>query len=165
MRNFILLSSAFIIALFIAGCNAVPSSQMEGPSYGERVSTDDIRYSGIRMNAVAIIDRNLQKHFIKRDFQDQLHKRTVGKIAIEASGSKYNETGTMKVWATIRNRANHDIQVECRASFFDEDKMHVEGPSGWNRVVINANSIESCKENSLSFDNIKYYYIEIREGR
>jgi len=165
MKSKFLLGVTFTIAMLFTGCTIVPSSQMEGPSYGEKISESDIRYSGIRMNAVAIIDKQLQRHYIERDINGNTHQKTIGKIAVEASGSKYNQTGTMKVWATFRNRTNHTIQIECRVSFFDEDKMHVEGPSGWQRVIINPNSLESCMENSLSFNNIRYYYMEVREGR
>jgi len=161
----LMLGLSFIGVLFFAGCTTVPASKMEGASYGEKVSENDIRYSGFRLNTVAIIDKNLQRNYIERDMLGDTHKKTIGKIAVEASGSKYNETGTMKTWATFRNRTDHPIEVECRVSFFDENKMHVEGPSAWQRIFINPNSIESCIENSLSFSGIRYYYIEVREGR
>lgn len=160
-----LLGITLLGSLIFTGCTSVPTSRIEGPAFGEKVSQDDIRYSGFRLNTVAIIDRSLQRHYIERNFLGDTTRTTIGKLAVEAMGSKYNETGTMKAWTTIRNRTNHNLQIECRVSFYDEDKMHVEGPSAWQRIMLNPNSIESCIENSLSFRGIKYYYIEVREGR
>jgi hypothetical protein len=158
-------SLLLIVSFLFSACSKVVApTVMEGPSYGNAVSEKDIRYSGIRMNSVAIIDKNLQRTIVSRDMSGVVKKKTFTKLAVEASGSKYNETGTLKTWATFRNRTDHRIQLLCRVSFFDEYKMRTEGPSKWERIIIEPNSIESFKANSLKFSEIKYYYIEVKEG-
>lgn len=152
------------IGLFLfSGC--LERITQEGATTGEAVMHKSGQSVGMVMNSVAILDKSLQKVEIYEErFNGLLHHTSVGKIAVESSGAKRNETGTLKVWTVLRNRTDHNLQVEARVQFFDQEKVPVEGPSSWQRIVLPANSISTYKENSLGTSELKFYYIEVREG-
>ena len=87
------------------------------------------------------------------------------KLSIEETDSKRTETGTLEIWAVLKNKTTEPISVECRTQFFDRNKKIIENPSEWTRIFLNPRSIESYKVFSTKTDEIRYYYIEIREGR
>ena len=89
----------------------------------------------------------------------------VHRFRLEDQGSRRTATGTLQVWATLRNRTNFRLQVEVRVQFFDADKGPLEGPTAWQRVMLPANTITSWQENSIGTTQVAYYFGEIREGR
>ena len=160
MISYLFLAGSLV---FFSGC--LVSKSQEGATTGERVKHKSGQSLGPKMNTVAILDKSLQRWIMFEETADgSIHHATVGKIAVESSGAKRNETGTLKVWAVLRNRTDYDLQIEARVQFFDEYKVPVEGPSSWQRMVLPANSVSAYKENSLGMNELKYYYIEVREG-
>ena len=130
----------------------------EGPGPGVRVRSGLAPYANVRMNTVAVIDKSLQ------DWQGSPGRKR-GKIAVEDTNSKRTETGTVQAWALLRNRTDFPLQIEGRVQFFDEEQAPLEGPSAWQRLHLPANSTATYRENSTNTDHVKFYYIEIREGR
>ncbi|MDA7817193.1 hypothetical protein N9A28_03265 [Sulfurimonas sp.] len=153
------------MSLFLfSGC--LVAKTQEGATSGEKVTHKSGQSVGMVMNSVAVLDKSLQKWQVFEETADgSIHHVTVGKIAVESSGAKRNETGTLKVWAVLRNRTDFPLQVQARVQFFDEYKVPVEGPSSWQRIILSPNSISAYKENSMGMNDLKYYYIEVREGR
>ena len=111
----------------------------------------------IHLNQVVILDRALQD-------TPGANKRA-GKITVERQGGTRLTTGAMEVYATFRNRTDFPLQLECRTQFFGSQQEPVEGPSAWQRVMLPPLGITTFKGASLAFNNIEYYYIEVREGR
>jgi len=165
LKKIILATSLACFAVLFAGCSMAQKTQ-EGATVGEKTFHVTGQEVGMKMNSVAILDKSLQKWTVYENTADgTIHHGTVGKIAVESSGAKRNETGTVKTWAVLRNRTDFPMQVEARAQFFDEMQVPVEAPSSWQRIVLPPNAIGAFKENSLGIRDIKYYYIEVREAR
>lgn len=159
--SYVLLSMSLFV---FSGC--LVSKTQEGATTGERVTHKSGEAVGMVMNSVAVLDKSLQKWKIYEETLDgSIHHASVGKVAVESNGAKRTETGTLKVWAVLRNRTDYNLQVQARVQFFDEYKVPVEGPSAWQRIILPANSVSAYKENSLGMNELKYYYIEVREGR
>jgi len=110
------------------------------------------------MNTVNILDKSLQ-HWAGEP------EEKGGKIAVESTNARRNPTGTLEVWAVIRNRTDGQLQIEGRTQFFDRQQAPVEGPTAWQRVILPPNGVATYKEFSTMVDEPAYYYIEIREGR
>ncbi|MGR9051772.1 MAG: hypothetical protein ACU84J_03920 [Gammaproteobacteria bacterium] len=140
----------------------------EGATPGLRVRDYHQPHASIRLNSVNIIDPNLQSRANKvlgmeiQAFSDKADY--IGKIAVENHGGKRTGTGTLEIYVVLRNRTQYPLQVECRALFFDEHEVPVEGPTVWQRVYLDQNGLSSCTMQSTLL-NTSYYYVELREGR
>lgn len=162
----ILATAAGLVLAFVftlSGCTT--HDIKEGPAPGVRV--EGAEFARLRMNSVAILDRDLQNWYV---YEMPIGKKLVehgkaGKIAVERTDSRRTATGTLETYALLRNRTNHDLQIEGRVQFFDQSEAPVEGPTTWQRLMLPANSVATYKEFSTLVDGINYYYIEIREGR
>ncbi len=150
------------LLVLLSACAGKP--MLEGPSSVGKIS-DDASYQGARMDSVAILDRSLHGEDAGQTWYGSYQRNPIGKIAIESSGKTFSPTGTMLVWVTIRNRTNHQQQIECRSSFYDNNQMQIEEPSAWQRVILPQNGVSSCKVSSKNFQGVGHYYIEIREGK
>lgn len=134
-------------ALALAGCETY-----EGARPGIRIDDERAPDARLNLDTVVILDKALQDH-------------RAGKIAIENSGARRTATGTLEVFAVIRNRTDHRQQIEARAQFFDDLKAPVEGPTAWQRVHLDPQAIGAYREMSTGIQGISHYYIEIREAR
>ena len=160
---------AWLILFMILGLPACERTIVrEGATPGLHVRDARMPHARIRLNTVNIIDPDLQA----RDNQvfgieiAAFSKKAdyIGRIAVENHGGSRSPTGTLDIHVVLRNRTQFPMQVECRALFFDEQEIPVEGPTNWQRVYIDQNGIGSCKMLSTLL-NTSYYYVEIREGR
>lgn len=140
----------FGAVMSIAGCTTVDVN--EGARPGIRVDDDRAPDARLNLDTVVILDKSLQD-------------RKAGKIAIESSGARRTATGTLEVYAVIRNRTDHPLQIEARTQFFDDLKVPAEGPTSWQRVYLDPQSVGAYRELSGRVDGIAHYYVEIREGR
>ena len=156
-------SLVLMAGLAVIAFTACRNIYSEGAAPGVRVRSDDAPYARIQMNTVAIVDDSLQT--VERKIFTGRKPVVTGKIAVEASNARRTPTGTLEVWATLRNRTDYDLQVEGRATFFDAQEVPVEGPTAWQRVYLSASSVGAYKEMSTRISDVAYYYIEIREGR
>jgi hypothetical protein len=152
------------VLVLASGCHT--TSVVEGPAPGVRVENPPEGVAGVRMNTVAILDDSLQNwYYYENTLTGVREHGKVGKIAVESTNSRRTPTGTLEAWARLRNRTDHDLQLECRIQFFDQQKGPLEGPTPWKRLYLPANSVSTYKESSYHVQGIGYYYIEIREGR
>jgi hypothetical protein len=135
------------VALALGACTV-----NEGPRPGMRVDDARAPHATVQYDRVVILDQSLQS-------------ARGGKLAIESQGARRTATGTLEVYAVIRNRTDYPLQVEGRVQFFDPDKVPVEGPSAWQRVYLSPNSVQTFRETSTRVHDIAHYYVEIREGR
>ncbi|MEN8190702.1 MAG: hypothetical protein ABFS19_12725 [Thermodesulfobacteriota bacterium] len=134
----------------------------EGPAPGMKAERF---YAGIRMNSVAILDRSLQKWYVvQQNGRNVAEHGKVGKIAVEKTGVSRTATNTLQVYTVLRNRTNYPLQVQARVQFFDQSEVPIEGPSSWQRLMLDPQSVVAYKEFSTRTD-CHFYYIEIREGR
>jgi hypothetical protein len=168
MKQFLVLLLVVIVVITVGCAHVVDVS--EGPAPGVR--NPIVR---VRMNSVVIVDKALQRWetrtvtvnpswlSIFRDGGGENEKYS--KIAVERTNARRSPTGTVEVWATFRNRTDHDLTIECRAQFFDRQEAPVEGPTAWQRVRLPQQSVGSYKEFSTNVMDVGYYYIEVREAR
>lgn len=120
----------------------------EGTKPGLRVEAPRFPETRVRLNNVGIVDDALRY-----------------KIAVEGTNSRRAATDTLEVWAELRNRTDHPLQVECRVRWYDSAQAPIEQPTAWQRVYLEPNSFETFREFSTDVYNVAYYYVEIREGR
>lgn len=137
-------------ALALTGCKSVNVN--EGAMPGARVDDDRAPDARLNLDTVVILDKALQD-------------RRAGKIAIENSGARRTATGTLEVYAVIRNRTDHPQQIEARTQFFDDVKAPIEGPTMWQRVYLDPQAVAAYREMSTRVQGISHYYVEIREAR
>lgn len=138
-------------ALLLSGCN----QQMirEGAAPGVRVDDASAPYARPQMNTVVILDPALQQI------------NGPGKIAVESTGARRTPTGTLEVWALLRNRTDYPLQVEGRTNFFDADQAPTDLPTAWKRIYLPPRSIAKYSGASVGVQGITYYMVELREGR
>lgn len=145
-----------LVALALFGCNQQNQKidiVHEGAAPAIRVDDAAAPYAKLRMNSVVILDPQLQQI------------EGPGKIAVENTGSTRTETGTLEVWATLRNRTNYPLQIEGRTNFFTENEAPIDTPTAWSRVFLPELGTGVYKAKSTLIHGIKYYMIELREGR
>ena len=152
--------STFVLvcAAAFAGLTGCQEPSREGAMVAQKIDSQMAPNATIHLNQVVILDRELQ------DVPGTLSKRA-GKITVERQGGVRLPTGAMEVYVTIRNRTDFEQQLELRTQFFGSQQEPVEGPSSWQRISLPPLGISTYKSQSLAFNNIEYYYIEVREGR
>lgn len=138
-------------ALLLSGAACQEKRYYEGAQQGVRIDDSRAPDATMRMDTVMVIDRNLQTEKQSR-------------IAIERYGATSTPTGTMKVFVSIRNRTTYPQQLEARVQFFDSNQIPVEGPSAWERIYMDPQSIGSYVVNSARAD-VAHYIVEIQEAR
>ena len=149
---------ALVCAAAFAGLTGCQDASREGAMVAQKIDNQMAPNATIHLNQVVILDRELQ------DVPGALSKRA-GKITVERQGGVRLPTGAMEVYATVRNRTNFEQQLEFRTQFFGSQQEPVEGPSAWQRISLPPLGVSTFKGASLAFNNIEYYYIEVREGR
>jgi hypothetical protein len=113
-----------------------------------------------QVNQVVFIDHDLNRVEISSMFGN----RKIVKVTTERQGSKKSPTGTLRAWAVLKNRTDHDLQVEGRIIFLDNTLLPLDDTTAWKRMYIPANGIGTYRDSSMSFD-ASHYIIELREGR
>lgn len=122
------------------------------------------RTSNTEMNTFTFIDHNLNRTDVSKTFGKVTNIKHTVKVTIESSGIKNTATGTIEVWAMLRNRTDYDLQIEGMASFYDSGKTPLDDRSSWKRIMIPANGTALYKESSLTPDAV-HFLVELREGR
>ncbi len=146
-----------ISSIFFSGCSATH----EGPTYGEKVDDADLDVSAYKLNSVAVLDKDLLEWGY---FNISKSHTSESKISVENLGIRSLETRNVEVFATIRNRTDHPLQVKIRSQFYDDNKIPTEKPSIWKRVFLAKNSSMTYKEKSVTIDDVTNFLIEIKEG-
>lgn len=87
------------------------------------------------------------------------------KVMVESTNARRSPTGTVEVWARLLNCTDFPLQVEGRTHFLDEGRAPAEDVSAWNRVHLPPRSYAVYRESSTSVQAVRYYYVEVREGK
>ena len=136
-------------------------STIEGPEHGVKVAVSNIdgkSHVVERYDNIAILNHSLQK--TKTGMFSG--GRSSNKLSIERAGSSLTGTDTLEVWIMIRNRTNYNQQIEVRTSFFDSMGRPMDDVSGWSRMYLSPNSLNTYRTTSVK--QVSDYYVEIREG-
>lgn len=142
--------------LMLSGCGSTSSSGYSDTHPVQRTQP-------LQMNSFSFIDHGLNRTYITKSLFGEKSNTTV-KVTIESSGVRNTPTGTIEVWAMLRNRTDHDLQIEGMTSFFDNGQAPLDDRSAWKRVYIPANGTALYKESSLS-NLAQHFMVELREGR
>jgi len=90
-----------------------------------------------------------------------IHRKvTVDRITKDSDAANH-----LIVKATLINHTDYNQEIEGRISFFNQFKTLVEGPTVWRRLYFNPRSIEELAIASTATEEIKYFYLELREGK
>jgi uncharacterized protein YcfL len=84
-------------------------------------------------------------------------------ITISAASARRLSTGTMQVNIHFKNNTERPMAIQCRSTFFDEQKIPIEGPTAWQRVFLSAKSLGKYTENSTRTE-AAYFHVEVRGG-
>lgn len=87
------------------------------------------------------------------------------KIMVQSASARRTPTGTIEVWTRVVNCTDFPLQIEGRTHFLDEGQAPVEEVSAWGRVFLSPRSYGVYKESSTDIARVRFYYVEIREGR
>jgi hypothetical protein len=87
------------------------------------------------------------------------------KVWVEAANARRTPTGTVEVWARFVNCTDFPLQIEGRTHFLDEGRAPAEAVSAWNRVFLAPRSFAVYQESSTNISAVRFYYVEVREGR
>ena len=134
----------------LAGCST------EGPTTGGHISSPLAPNATVKYDTVAINDAALQRF-------NGLWSN--GSLAVENQGCQRTEVGTVRAFATFRNRTERPIEITCRTTFYDQYFVEVESPSSERRVFIGPNGLEGYEELSLSASRVAHYRIEVGVGK
>ena len=90
--------------------------------------------------------------------------RKLGKsIEVADLKSTTTETGTRKVWTTIRNKTKVPVALEARAVFRGDQGQPIEPEPGWRQVFVQPNTSIAFDGLSMSRD-AQQAFLEIRAG-
>jgi hypothetical protein len=87
------------------------------------------------------------------------------KVWVEATNARRTPTGTVEVWARFVNCTDFPLQIEGRTHFLDEGRGPAEPVSAWHRVFLPPRAFAVYQEASTSVQAVRFYYVEVREGR
>ncbi len=135
-----------VISGLIWGCQSPTAPPERAFGTGEEIHTD----------GPVVLDQQLQSQ--------SFFGNTV-KIVLEDHGHKHTATGTHEVWVRLRNVTDFDQYVQGRVHFLSGGGEEVEAPSLWQQIFLPAKSIETYRAMSRGRDEVKRFYVELREGR
>lgn len=87
------------------------------------------------------------------------------KIWVESTNARRTPTGTVEVWARLVNCTDFPLQIEGRTHFLDEARAPAEEASAWSRVFLPPRTHGVYREASTGVGAVRFYYVEVREGR
>lgn len=155
MNSLVKLLWPVCIVVILGGCQSAPTKYSDHHPI-QRTSDNEL-------NSIIFVDHNLNRTDITKTLLGKKAITTL-KINTDRSGIRTTSTGTIEVWAVLRNRTDHDLQVEGKTMFFDESQAPLNDESTWRRVYIPANGTAVYRESSLN-DRAEYFVVELREGR
>ncbi len=85
-------------------------------------------------------------------------------IQVMKHDTRKTPTGTLEVWAALRNKTEDAVHIEARAQFFDRDHIPSEPPTAWERLVLPPKGILTFRGFSLG-DDAMWYQVEVRHAR
>jgi uncharacterized protein YcfL len=103
---------------------------------------------GVEMNQIFLVD----------DFSK-------ANVEVLKHNARRSSTGTVEIWAQLRNKSSKPIRVECRVQFLDRQQVPVEPFSAWRPVFIQGGSMATYTEISTKVQEVGYYILEIKGGQ
>jgi hypothetical protein len=140
------------VVLALGACKTTPSlSACEYPQNAVN------RESPLPENSAGLLGDGL-------DNQLRITGRRAGRVALQTASASRTRSGTLEARVTLRNCSDERIDLEARAHFMSELGEPVEPPGPWQRVFLDAYSIASFSEFSISTERVARYYVEVREA-
>ena len=160
MKQSLKIALAAASTMLIAAC-ASQDPQINPNNYGGSHPVQ--RTMAMGMDTIVFIDHELNRTDIRKSFTGDQLIDTV-KLTVESSGVRRSATGTLEVWAVLRNRTDYDLQAEGKTQFYDNGQAPLTDQSAWKRVYIPANGTSVYRESSLN-QLAEHFIVEVREGR
>lgn len=149
MKQIIRYSLVLMTSLVVTGC------QFNGPIRGDTTNNPELE-----MNSIRVLDQSL----INQKKNVLGLTKGSARIVIENEGVTSSELGNAEVFVVIRNLTDEDIQIECQTTWFDVNKVPLDGPSSWDTVFLTARSVGTFKQKSITSRAVNYM-VDIREGK
>lgn len=136
-------------ALFVAGCETTT------PEGGLRI--DQQNTTRPALNSVRVIDTDLAR-YKNRKWQ----VRSV--LDVENTVVSNTGTGFKRISVELRNKANEEIPLEVRTSWYDDNGRPVDAAQSWTRVFAKPMSM-ALYEHVSSNPAASQYYVEVRAAQ
>lgn len=137
-------------ALLVSGCTTTPA-----PEGGYRI--DNQNSVSPTLNTVRVIDGSLARYKNRR-----YEVRTV--LDVERINLSRSETGFAQISVEFRNKAEFDIPLEVRTSWYDASGRPVDAAASWGRVFAQPMSMVLYMQTSSS-PTATQYYVEVRAAQ
>lgn len=134
-------------ASLLAGCTTTPA-----PEGGYRI--DQQNYTRPALNTVRVIDGSLA-HYQNRKWE----VRSI--LDVENVVITDTATGFKRISVELRNKADAEIPLEVRNSWYDSSGRPVDAASSWSRIFVKPMSV-ALYEQVASNPSATQYYVEIR---
>lgn len=141
---------AVAAALLMSGCTTTPA-----PEGGYRI--DNQNSVSPTLNTVRVIDGSLARYKNR-----QYEVRTV--LDVERINLSRSETGFAQISVEFRNKAEFDIPLEVRTSWYDASGRPVDAAASWGRVFAQPMSMALYTQTSSS-PAASQYYVEVRAAQ
>ncbi|HEX8444604.1 MAG TPA: DUF1425 domain-containing protein [Allosphingosinicella sp.] len=154
MRNHSKLTMAALIgaATLAAGCTTPAGPPPEG---GYRIDNQNVTRP--TLNTVRVIDGSLAQY---RDRQYNVRSvLDVENIVVSNTG-----TGLKRISVELRNKAQVEIPLEVRTSWYDPSGRPVDAAASWNRLFAKPMSM-ALYEHVSSSPAAQQYYVEVRAAQ
>lgn len=135
----------------LAGCTA----SVPPPEGGYRI--DSQNSVSPTLNTVRVIDSSLAQYVSKR-----YDVRTV--LDVERVNLGRSETNFPRISVELRNKAEAEIPLEVRTSWYDASGRPVDAAASWTRVFARPMSMVLYEQVSIS-PAASQYYVEVRGAR
>lgn len=152
MDKFSKLSTAGAIAtaLLVAGCQSTPP-----PEGGYRIDNQNL--VSPTLNTVRVIDGSLAGYKNKR-------YEVASVLDVERVNVSRSETGFSRISVELRNKADVDIPLEVRTSWYDASGRPVDPAKSWTRLFAQPMSM-ALYEHVAANPAASQYYVEVRAAQ
>lgn len=141
---------ALAAALLVGACTTPPP-----PEGGYRI--DNQNYVSPTLNTVRVIDGSLA-HYANRRYE----VRSI--LDVERVNLGRSATGFPQLSVEFRNRANFEIPLEVRTSWYDDAGRPVDSASSWTRLFAQPMSMALYEQGSIN-QSASQYYVEVRAAQ
>lgn len=147
MKTAVRTAAALSLMAALAAC-ATP----EAPEGGVRIDQqNNVRPA---LNSVRVIDGSLAR-YIGRDY------KVDSALDVEGTYVTQGPTGLPKLTVQIRNKTNHPIPLEVRASWFDASGAPTDAAASWTRLFAQPQAMVTFETSSIKSSSAQYY-VEVR---
>lgn len=144
-----------IAGLALGGAVALAGCSTPAPEGGYRI--DNQNYTRPTLNTVRVIDGSLA-HYKNRRYEVR-SVLDVENITVTDTG-----TGLPRISVELRNKADFEIPLEVRTSWYDASGRPVDAAASWTRVFARPMSM-ALYEHVSSNPAAEQYYVEVRAAQ